>query len=222
MQCRHPPPFRAERNLCGARELALRNACRVPPSRPRRPARLRSDRLRSATGRRPSQPWHRTRARRHAAAPSTAGRDDDRVRRPGTRRRVVAGARHREQLSGHEQLRTVISFLVSVPVLSEQITDVLPSVSTTGRRRTSALRLTMRRTPMASEIVTTAGSASGTTATASAMPKMNMSSTGKPAPEPEANDQRHDDKRRLPKRSTQLVEVLLQWRSAGLDRLDQP
>ena len=82
--------------------------------------------------------------------------------------------------------RTVISFRVSVPVLSEQIVEVLPSVSTTGRRRTSAWRLTMRRTPIASEIVTTAGSASGTTATASAMPKMNMSSSGMPRQTPSA------------------------------------
>ena len=80
--------------------------------------------------------------------------------------------------------RTVISFFVSVPVLSEQITDVLPSVSTIGRRRTRALRLTIRRTPMASEIVTTAGSASGTTATASAIPNMNISSAGRPRARP--------------------------------------
>ena len=80
--------------------------------------------------------------------------------------------------------RTVISFLVRVPVLSEQMTDVLPSVSTMGSRRTSALRLTIRRTPIASEIVTTAGSASGTAATASAMPNRNISMTGRPRARP--------------------------------------
>jgi hypothetical protein len=68
--------------------------------------------------------------------------------------------------------------LVSVPVLSEQITEVLPSVSTAGRRRTSALRLTILLTPRASEMVTTAGRASGTTATASATPKMSISTNG--------------------------------------------
>ena len=82
--------------------------------------------------------------------------------------------------------RTVISFLVSVPVLSEQITDVLPRVSTTGSRRTSALRFTMRRTPIAREMVTTAGSASGTTATARAMPKTSMSIAGRPRTSPTA------------------------------------
>jgi hypothetical protein len=80
--------------------------------------------------------------------------------------------------------RTVISSRVRVPVLSEQITEVLPRVSTVGSRRTRAWRLTMRCTPMASEMVTTAGRASGTTATASATPKMNISSIGSPRSTP--------------------------------------
>ena len=88
--------------------------------------------------------------------------------------------------SSAKSCRTVISFRVNVPVLSEQMTDVLPSVSTMGRRRTSAFRLTMRRTPIASEIVTTAGSASGTTATARAMPNMNIWITGRPRSRPMA------------------------------------
>ena len=74
--------------------------------------------------------------------------------------------------------RAVISSLVSVPVLSEQMTETLPSASTAVRRRIRALRLTIRCTPIASEIVTTAGSASGTTATARAMPKITMSRSG--------------------------------------------
>jgi hypothetical protein len=74
--------------------------------------------------------------------------------------------------------RTVISSLVKVPVLSEQMTDTLPSASTAVSRRISAWRCTMRCTPMASEMVTTAGSASGTTATASAIPKITISSNG--------------------------------------------
>ena len=118
--------------------------------------------------------------------------------------------------------RTVISFLVSVPVLSEQITDVLPSVSTIGSRRTSACRLTMRRTPIASEIVTTAGSASGTTATASAMPNMNMSMSGKPRRESDDHHDRHHHERRLAERRTETIEVLLQRRAAGVDALHHP
>ena len=61
---------------------------------------------------------------------------------------------------------TVISFLVSVPVLSEQITVTEPSVSTAGRRRMMALRRAMRCTPMASTMVMMAGRPSGIAATA--------------------------------------------------------
>jgi hypothetical protein len=64
--------------------------------------------------------------------------------------------------------RAVISLRVSVPVLSEQMTEVAPSVSTAGSWRITALRAAMRRTPMASVIVITAGNPSGTTLTASA------------------------------------------------------
>ncbi len=74
--------------------------------------------------------------------------------------------------------------MVSVPVLSEQMTDVHPSVSTAGSLRIRALRLTIRCTPIASEIVTTAGSASGTAATPRAMPKMNISMNGWPRSSP--------------------------------------
>ena len=65
--------------------------------------------------------------------------------------------------------RAVISPLVSVPVLSEQITVVHPSVSTAGMRRTSALRFAISCIPTASAPVTIAASASGTAATARAM-----------------------------------------------------
>ncbi len=99
------------------------------------------------------------------------------------------------------------------------MTDVLPSVSTIGRRRTSALRLTIRRTPIASEIVTTAGSASGTTATASAMPNMNISSAGRPRSEADDHDERDHDERGLRERRAQSIEVLLQRGPTGLDRL---
>ena len=68
---------------------------------------------------------------------------------------------------------TVILFWVSVPVLSEQITEAEPSVSTAGRLRIMALRLTIRLTPSASTTVTIAGSPSGIAATAKATEVIN-------------------------------------------------
>ncbi len=61
---------------------------------------------------------------------------------------------------------TVISFCVSVPVLSEQITVAEPRVSTEASRRISAWRLIISRMPSARLMVTTAGSPSGTAAIA--------------------------------------------------------
>ena len=58
--------------------------------------------------------------------------------------------------------------MVSVPVLSEQITDVQPRVSTDGSLRTMALFLAIFRVPSARQAVTTAGSPSGMAATARA------------------------------------------------------
>ena len=63
-------------------------------------------------------------------------------------------------------LRTVISPRVRVPVLSLQMTVVLPSVSTDGIVRTIALRLAMRRTVNASATVMIAGRPEGIAATA--------------------------------------------------------
>ena len=71
--------------------------------------------------------------------------------------------------------RTVISFFVSVPVLSEAMTLAEPSVSTAARCRTMAFRRAMRCTPIESTAVTTAGSPSGTAATASATPRISTS-----------------------------------------------
>ena len=77
--------------------------------------------------------------------------------------------------------RTVISFLVKVPVLSEAITVADPRVSTAARWRTMAFFRAMRCTPMDSTAVTTAGRPSGTAATASATPRMSTSkSAGSP------------------------------------------
>ncbi len=57
--------------------------------------------------------------------------------------------------------RTVISFLVSVPVLSEQTVVTEPSASTAGSLRVIALRRAICCTPIASVIVTSAGQALG-------------------------------------------------------------
>jgi hypothetical protein len=62
-----------------------------------------------------------------------------------------------------------------VPVLSEQITVVEPSVSTAGSLRMTARRRTIRCTPMASAMVTIAGRPSGMAPTASAMAKISVS-----------------------------------------------
>ena len=63
--------------------------------------------------------------------------------------------------------RIVISLRVSVPVLSEQMTDADPRVSTDESVFTMAPRWARRCTPSASTTVSTAGNPSGTAATAS-------------------------------------------------------
>lgn len=56
---------------------------------------------------------------------------------------------------------------LSAPVLSEQMTETEPSVSTDGSFLTIALRFDIRRTPRARVTVTTMGRPSGIAATAS-------------------------------------------------------
>lgn len=56
--------------------------------------------------------------------------------------------------------------VVSVPVLSEQITEVQPRVSTEGRLLTMAFFLAILRVPSARQVVMTAGRPSGMAATA--------------------------------------------------------
>ena len=80
--------------------------------------------------------------------------------------------------------RAVILLSVSVPVLSEQIADVEPSVSTAGSRLTMALRRAISRVPIESRAVTTAGSPVGMAATASATPVMNRVSNDSPRARP--------------------------------------
>jgi hypothetical protein len=65
-------------------------------------------------------------------------------------------------------LVTVISFFVSVPVLSVHIMLTLPRVSTEDKRLTNTFFFTNLFTPNHKEIVTTAGNHSGIAATAKA------------------------------------------------------
>jgi len=69
---------------------------------------------------------------------------------------------------GYAIATTAIWLVVRVPVLSEQMTVVQPSVSTEGSLRTMALRLTILRVPRARQSVMTAGRPSGMAATPSA------------------------------------------------------
>ena len=73
-------------------------------------------------------------------------------------------------------LTTVILFWVRVPVLSEQMTCVQPSVSTAESLRTMAWRLAILVTPSDSTMVTTATRPSGMAATASETATMKVSS----------------------------------------------
>ena len=65
-------------------------------------------------------------------------------------------------------LHTDIWFVVKVPVLSEQMTEVQPSVSTEGRLRTIEFFFAILRVPSAKQVVITAGRPSGMAATANA------------------------------------------------------
>ena len=69
---------------------------------------------------------------------------------------------------------------MSVPVLSEQITETEPSVSIAGRRRTIALRRAIACTPTARVMVSTAGSPSGIAATERPTTAMNSSANAMP------------------------------------------
>ena len=63
---------------------------------------------------------------------------------------------------------TAMLLVVSVPVLSEQMTVVQPRVSTAGSVRTMAFRRAIFWEPRARHVVTTAGRPSGMAATARA------------------------------------------------------
>ena len=68
-------------------------------------------------------------------------------------------------LSNKQNFLINISFLVKVPVLSEQITYVHPKVSTAGNFHTKAFLLIILLVPSAKQVVITAGNPSGIAAT---------------------------------------------------------
>ncbi len=82
--------------------------------------------------------------------------------------------------------RAVIWFRVRVPVLSEQIADVEPSVSTDRRRLTIAPCSASWRVPMDSSMVTTAGRPVGMAAIARLMPTKKSESKSSPRASPRA------------------------------------
>ena len=86
----------------------------------------------------------------------------------------------RKVSSAEECSTTVILFCVSVPVLSEQIICVQPSVSTAVSFLIMAWFFDILVTPMESRIVTTAASPSGIAATARDTATINVSSTSSP------------------------------------------
>mmetsp|Transcript_3790 Transcript_3790/g.11235 ORF Transcript_3790/g.11235 Transcript_3790/m.11235 type:complete len:456 (-) Transcript_3790:1056-2423(-) len=86
----------------------------------------------------------------------------------GSYERPETASSRKPSAAGSRSAVAVIWFVVSVPVLSEQMTDVQPSVSTEGSRRTTTRRAAMRRVPSDRQSVMTAGSPSGIAATPSA------------------------------------------------------
>ena len=79
---------------------------------------------------------------------------------------------------------TVILFCVSVPVLSEHITVLLPNVSTAGNFFTMACFFTIFCTPIANTIVDTATNPSGIAATANDTAVINICITSFPCISP--------------------------------------
>ena len=109
----------------------------------------------------------------HAVSPSGVTSTEPSQQREAVRSSVQAAASSLPVMSTADaeapSVQTCVSvmrFWVRVPVLSEQMTEALPRVSTAGRRRIMALRLTMRCTPRESTMVTMAGRPSGMAETA--------------------------------------------------------
>ena len=109
---------------------------------------------------------------------------------------------------------TAIRFSVIVPVLSEQMTVVEPSVSTAGSRRTRAPARASRQSPAASATAVTAGSPSGIADTASVIPVSSISPTGCPCRMPATGDDRADAERDDDETTSQPFDLPLERRGA--------
>ena len=88
---------------------------------------------------------------------------------------------------GTQVRRTLMRFCVSVPVLSEQMTEVEPSVSTAGSLRMRACLCAMLRTPRVSVRVTMSCRVSGTAATARETAASIMAQNSSPCRRPVAS-----------------------------------
>ncbi len=113
-----------------------------------------------------------------ASAPASSGRSDSSSVPPGAQPAFVA-VRLRVNVRAS---RAVIWFVVIVPVLSEQITVVAPSVSTDSRCLTSAPRCAILVALIASESVSVGSSPSGTSATITPIPNKKPLRVGVPSP----------------------------------------
>ena len=113
---------------------------------------------------------------------------------------------------GVQTVVTRIRFCVSVPVLSVQITEVDPSVSTADSRLTRAPRWAISRTPTASASVIVGSSPSGTLATSSPIAKLAADATLSPAARPIGRNAIP-----APTATNAISQVArLTWRSSGL------
>ena len=104
---------------------------------------------------------------------------------PATSRSWAAGSagEHVPPVGVHAAT-TAVEPAVRVPVLSVASTVTEPRASTAGNERTIAPRRAIRRVPPARASATTAGSDSGTAATARLMPVTTVSSHGLPCSRP--------------------------------------
>ncbi len=106
--------------------------------------------------------------------------------------------------------------------MSVQITVVLPSVSTAGSLRIRAFLFDILCTPRASEMVTTAGSASGTTATGERDAEYQHFDKRLSSEKTENYYQHHYDKSSAGQYMSDPVKIGLQWGFSGFNSLDQP
>ncbi len=149
------------------------------------------------------------------------GAPDQQQRQRAVDGRPGAPDADRAGLPGGSATTAVIRFSVSVPVLSLQMTVTAPSVSTAVSLRMSALRRSMRRAPSASAMVTTAGSPSGTAATArlTAVTKTSVRLLAAGDTEDGQRGDQHERQHRQP--PAERVEPSLQRRRLPLDHADE-